>query len=142
MREAFVQVSDLLWHAAMREMDPAPGPDRPYRTPLRDSFGDYPRPLVQAVVDYLSEDLTCDHAVNICMCGPASIVEELRLNLDGKETCGVCGGEGFTWNQTKYEQARELWLESQGPERWYEMSDDVGYDPCEACDKKGVVAQR
>lgn len=138
----FVQVNDWVWHAAMREMDPAPGPDLPYRTPLPQAYADYPRVLVQAVVDYLREDLMCDHQVNICMCGTQAVVEELLLNLNGKETCSGCGGEGFNWNQTKYEQAREIWLEGQGPERWYDMSDDVGYDPCEACDKRGVVAQQ
>lgn len=136
----WVTVSDWLWHAAMREMDPAPGPDQPYREPSTTARSEYPRALVQAVVDYLGEDLTCDHSVNICMCGPAAVVEELLLNLQGRETCRACGGEGFTWNQARYEASKREW-ESKEPNNWYNFPDDEGYEACERCNRKGVVLQ-
>ena len=82
MRDAWrdaqiVIVADWTWHCALRELDPKPiWPDR---TDISmESYGELPRSLVEAVVDYLADDLGCDHAVNICMCSAAAVVEELR----------------------------------------------------------------
>jgi hypothetical protein len=98
MRDAWrdaeiVTVADWTWHCALRELDPHPiWPDRKDINP--EAYGEFPRGLVQAVVDYLSEDLGCDHQVNICMCSAIAVVQELHLNLAGQETCRDCGG-GF-----------------------------------------------
>lgn len=95
-----VIVHDAVWHAALRELDPYPNrPDllpsiRPGLRPM--GYNEYPHSLVQAVVDYLMEDLGCDHQVGICMCSTVEVVNELTLNLQGRETCRGCFGEGFT----------------------------------------------
>lgn len=141
----YVTVADWLWHAALRELDPAPSLEQPYQPGSTinrtQSYSDYPRPLVQAVLDYLSEDLECDHSVNICMCGPAAVVEELLLNMDGKETCGDCGGEGYIWDEAKYKAERARLLAEWGGEELWHISDEVGYMPCSRCDKTGKVEQ-
>ena len=71
---------------ALQVMSPYPAP------PGEDS--DVPRSLIEAIVEYLSEDLGCDHSVGICMCGPISVVDDLKLALDGLATCPRCGGDG------------------------------------------------
>lgn len=143
-----VIVSDWTWHSALRELDPKPiWPDRTDIHP--ESESEFPRGLVQAVVDYLSEDLVCDHAVNICLCNAAALVQELRLNLAGQKTCRDCGGEGHVWVQAAYDAAKaqrqedvrkaELGLTEWRDELWWDLSDDHGYNPCNRCNKKGVI---
>ena len=134
----WVTVADWLWHAALREMDPAPGPDKPYREALPDSDSEYPRVLVQAVVDYLSEDLTCDHSVNICMCGTSAVVSELMLNMKGKRTCPQCSGDGFVYNKEKYEAAKAKYLAEWRGEMWWDIESE-GYEDCARCNKTGSV---
>lgn len=145
-----VTVSDWVWHSALREMDPQPiWPDRKDINPLADS--EYPRVLVQAVVDYLSEDLSCDHSVNICMCSTAAVVEELNLNLAGRQTCPDCGGDGHVWNQEAFDAAQasrdeEARRAKEGliewrDELWWDLSESHGYEPCNRCDKKGYIEQ-
>jgi hypothetical protein len=52
--------------------------------------------LVRALVEHLEEtDMVCDHSVNICVCHAKAVHESLKLWLDGKRLCPVCGGEGF-----------------------------------------------
>lgn len=137
----YVTVADWLWHAALRELDPAPRLEPPYRTIHPQACAEYPRALVQAILDYLSEDLVCDHSVNICVCGPAAVVEELLLNMDGKETCGDCAGEGHIWDEARYKAERERLLAEWGGEELWHISDDVGYLPCSRCGKTGKVNQ-
>lgn len=145
-----VKVSDWTWHTAMLSMDPLAcwsgelGP-RP------SAFSDYPRILVQSVVDFLSLDLTCDHSVNICMCSTAAAVAELRLNLAGQETCDECGGEGHVWDQRAYDAAKAQREEmarkaKEGlidwpDEHWWEGPYSDVYNPCERCNQKGVTDQ-
>jgi len=136
----FVTVSDVVWHEALRAMDPLsiwPDPDKRERN--LDADHEYPRALVEAAVAYLSDDLGCDHSVNICMCGTVAVVQELVLNLDGKQTCGACSGEGATWDRTRWEEARAkqiaLW---RGQELW-DIGDGPGYLPCQTCNEKGTV---
>lgn len=140
MQEATeVTVSDLTWHEAMRVMDPlANWPDNARRA-SREAASDYPIALVQAVIDYLSIDLTCDHAVNICMCNAAAVVAELQLNLRGRQTCPGCGGEGFTWSRERYEAARAKQIAEWGGQELYDIGEGPGYEPCEQCDRAGTV---
>lgn len=150
MPSAFVTVADYVWHAALRELDPKPiWPDRQDFGP--DSACEYPRRLVEEVVAYLSEDLMCDHAVNICMCGAIEVVRELTLNLAGQETCRACGGEGFVWDQAAYDKAKaerdadaqkaKTGLIEWRDELWWDIADSAGYQPCLRCNKKGVIDQ-
>lgn len=132
-------VRDWLWHSACREMDPIWVPDKPARQVNPDCWSHVPKILVQAVVDFLSVDLMCDHQVNICMCNAKGIVEELLLAMDGKETCRTCSGEGWTWNRDRYEAAKLEWQATE-PNNQYDMPDDYGYDPCPTCAKSGKVA--
>ena len=138
VKQEYVTVADWLWHAAMREMDPAPSPDQPYRTIHPDSATEYPVFLVQAVVDYLSEDLGCDHSVNICTCGTAAVVSELLLNMQGRQTCPSCSGDGHHWDKAKYEAAKVRYLEEWGGDMWWDIESE-GYVDCEKCNRKGTV---
>ncbi|MEI7780350.1 MAG: hypothetical protein WCJ18_00320 [Planctomycetota bacterium] len=88
---------------------------------------------------YLSDDLGCDHSVNICMCGLAGIVFELKLNLDGKRTCPGCSGEGFNYDQATHEAAKAKRLAEWGGEEWYDIGDNEGYIKCLLCASKGTV---
>lgn len=56
---------------------------------------DLPRVLVQGFIEYLSEDLGCDHGVNICTCREQEAAFSLTLALDGQQVCPRCHGEGF-----------------------------------------------
>ena len=130
-----IVVTDWLWHMALRELDPAPvWPDTSTISP---GFSEYPRALVQAVVDYLSEDLGCDHQVGICMCGVIAVVHELLLNLDGKETCAACSGDGFTWSREKYEAAKVRYADEAD---FWDLESE-GYVDCVTCNRQGVVSQ-
>jgi hypothetical protein len=75
------------------------------------------RDLLKAAVEYLSEDLGCDHSVGICMCDLVGVVQELNLALDGKATCTACAGDGFLFLHNDF---------------------DNQYN-CPACNGKGVV---
>ena len=117
----FVEVSDWVWHNALRALDPTPSfPDTP-RAAVRPIIlaSDYPRKLVESVLEYLSDDLFCDHQVGICMCGIVEVVKELNLNLAGKKSCGIA-----EW----------------GGEEWWDIGDSAGYVQCESCAGKGTVA--
>lgn len=135
-----VVVSDWVWHEALRQLDPYPvWPDR-NDIPVG-SATDLPRSLVEEILAYLSEDLTCDHAVNICMCGAAEVVRELSLNLDGKETCPTCGGEGYNWDQAAFDKARSEQIAAWGGQELFDIGESAGYVPCGQCNKEGVVRQ-
>lgn len=56
---------------------------------------DLPSDLVKGFIEYLSEDLGCDHSVNVCSCNAAEVAWELKLALDGRQVCPKCDGEGF-----------------------------------------------
>ena len=138
----FVEVSDWVWHNALRALDPTPSfPDTP-RAAVRPIIlaSDYPRKLVESVLEYLSDDLFCDHQVGICMCGIVEVVKELNLNLAGKKSCGTCGGEGFNYDQAKYEAAKATQIAEWGGEEWWDIGDSAGYVQCESCAGKGTVA--
>jgi hypothetical protein len=85
MSEWMVIPNTMLAHA-LQVMNPYPAPEG--------SDSDVPRSLLEAIVEYLSEDLGCDHSVGICACGVISVVEDLKLALDGLATCPRCGGDG------------------------------------------------
>ncbi len=57
---------------------------------------DLPRDLVSGLLTYLSEDMGCDHSVNVCTCQMAEVAYKLKLALNGQEVCPRCHGEGFT----------------------------------------------
>ena len=134
-----VVVKDWVWHSAVRYLDPTPAfPDNgsakaKASNPSLD-WDYYPRRLVEAVVDYLSEDLGCDHQVGICMCGIVEVVAELQLNLAGKKSCAECGGDGTGWDEAKYEAAKEA-ASAVG----LFVNDFDGMINCPGCDGVGAV---
>lgn len=89
----WITVPETLLSAVAKTIDPNPT-DR-----ATHAVTDVPRKLIEALIEYMSEDLGCDHSVNICMCKWAGIVYELKLTLDGETVCRSCGGEGLEWNQ-------------------------------------------
>lgn len=96
-----------------------------------------PRALVEALIEYLSEDLGCDHKVGICMCGTQGVVTELRLALKGEMTCPKCGGESFVWDQEAHD--RELARMRAAYPAWA-VDGEYGHVNCTACASSGVVS--
>jgi RecJ-like exonuclease len=93
------------------------------------------------VVEYLSQDLGCDHSVNICMCSTIGIVQELNMAMEGKLACPRCGGEGFVWDDKAFEdavrQTAAHFQISDKEARWEcEMAGNV---KCPECDSAGYV---
>ena len=85
MSEWMAIPNTMLAHA-LQVMNPYPAP--------QGSDSDVPRSLLEAIVEYLSDELECDHSVGICACGVISVVDDLKLALDGLATCPRCGGDG------------------------------------------------
>lgn len=107
-----------------------------------DAETDVPRALLEAIVEYFSEDLGCDHSVGICMCGIAGLVEELQLVLGGRKRCDECGGEGFVFDKARYNEAVAEYAAWQGiplDRAKYHLSDSEGMGNCLACDGSGTV---
>lgn len=118
----------------------------------KDALGtiDVPPSLIDALIEYMSEDLTCDHSVNICMCAWRGAVEALQLARDGYTLCNGCGGDGFHWSDKKYNFELEtialernlripetkLWIKAQG------LDDTLGYEKCPKCSGEGKVKFR
>jgi hypothetical protein len=104
---------------------------------------DVPRELLEVIVEYLSEDLGCDHEVGICMCGIAGLVEELNLLLAGRQQCPSCAGDGFEFSEKKYEEAiaeaAEYWKVPLGQARAF-VNDFDGMTQCLTCGGAGTVS--
>jgi peptide subunit release factor 1 (eRF1) len=102
---------------------------------------DVPPAMIEGVIEYLSEDLGCDHAVNICTCGTQGLVYELKLALEGKMTCKLCSGDGQTWSKTRYAREIKRVAKEQGvPVAQIECDGEgFGYETCKACNGSGAV---
>jgi hypothetical protein len=141
----WVEVPDTLLSAALREVDPVPPRDQTYLPRMAETrtTSDVPRKLIEAIIEYLSEDLCCDHSVGICMCSAAGIVQELHLALEGKLTCHKCGGEGFTWNEARHRDECLRLAKKHGYKTWQEAAgiygDSPGFDTCPECTGAGHV---
>lgn len=103
---------------------------------------DVPRALLEAIVDYLSEDLGCDHSVGICMCGIIDVVGDLKLALDGRRRCPECAGDGAVYSDTAYAEAvldyqttHEISLD----EARRDVPDMAGMIKCPTCGSNGSV---
>lgn len=100
-----------------------------------DATTDLPRAMLESMVEWLREDLGCDHEVGICMCWEGSLVEAITDTLEGKTTCRACGGEGYTWDQAAWDRANAL-----SEARWgLSASDGEGMVPCGRCGSTGRV---
>lgn len=143
--DGLVAMQETLWSAALRELDPMPQPlTAQMLTQLtqNDQITEIPRPLVVAVAEYLSEDLVCDHGVNICVCGTASIYRDLMLALDGEMCCPHCGGEGINWSEEQFLAETQKLAYSQGlpVEEVRQMTGDLpGNITCVTCNGHGAV---
>ena len=98
------------------------------------STSEVPVTLIEALMEYVGEDLGCDHSVGICACGARQMVYELELALKGEAVCPRCGGEGFDWDQETYDKAAaEILALGCSP------SDGDGYIKCPTCNSSGRV---
>lgn len=98
------------------------------------SLSDVPVGFIDGFIDMVKDAGGCDHSVGICACGEEAIAAELLLLKDGKTTCRICGGDGYTWDADKYEAARV-----QAAKEGYDASEGEGAVPCFGCDGKGIV---
>lgn len=62
---------------------------------ISDLNSDFPRQLVEGLIDFFQESGGCDHSVGICCCAEEQALSELKLALEGKQSCPQCHGEGF-----------------------------------------------
>lgn len=116
-QDRWIPVPDHLMTGVVEELAtwfPKPAPHT-----LKVGESDVPVSLIDGLITYLSEDLGCDHSVNICMCGPKELVYQLKLAREGKRVCPDCGGEGFVMGS--------------------DDSDEMTPDPCPACKSSGTV---
>jgi hypothetical protein len=118
----YIEIPDLLLREIGEELVALSGPVG------SKGHGDVPKELISILVDYLGEDLGCDHSVGICCCGTAALVAELRLALDGKQSCRACGGDGTGWDQALYESRRGGY-----------SADFAGMVKCPDCDGTGIT---
>jgi hypothetical protein len=125
----WITVPEMLLSAVAKSIDPNPTDRAPH------AVTDVPRKLVEALIEYMSEDLACDHSVNICMCEWIGLVDDLKLSLGGKTTCYSCGGDGASWDHAKYEAemaAARL--------RGMYADDFAGMIKCPGCGGSGAVS--
>jgi len=124
----YIEIPDLLLREIGEELVALSGPVG------STGRGDVPKELISVLIDYLGDDLGCDHSVGICCCGTAALVAELRLALDGKQSCVACGGDGTGWDEAKYEAAKTA-ASAEG----LLVSDFDGMIACPGCDGTGVT---
>lgn len=124
----YIEIPDLLLREIGEELVALSGPVG------STGRGDVPKELISVLIDYLGDDLGCDHSVGICCCGTAALVAELRLALDGKRSCIACGGDGIGWDEAKYE-AEKTAASADG----LYADDNAGMITCPGCDGTGVT---
>lgn len=131
--DTWVEIPEWVLSEACHQLDPMPR-KRGDTTAVNTS-------LVQALLAYFEEGFDgCDHSVNICQCATASLVQELRLILDGKVTCAACGGDGHLWSQEKADkEGRRLEMEY-GVGRFDYDTGSLGMYACPACNSTGATA--
>jgi len=152
MSTEWVEIENVLLSEALRVSDPIERPSwtlmrrteiADYRAemekhPERGDSQPVPKALVASLIEYLSDDLGCDHSVNICNCEVAAIVYELELQLTGKRTCAGCSGEGFNYSE---ELHRSKLLQLEPGSQWFDYDhESLGYQTCLRCEGSGVIA--
>lgn len=139
----WIEIPEVMLSEVLRLIDPVPEHLTSAGLRYKNAVTDVNRSLIEALVEYLEGgELTCDHAVNICNCGPAQAHYELKLLLDGKLVCRQCGGEGFVWDQAHYdaEVAKyAAWSGVTEGEIRAERDDDAGNIQCPTCKGAGVT---
>lgn len=142
MTSRWIKVPEMVMYRAARVMDPTEQPDSVVKLIVATGTLTVHVNFVRAVIDYLSEDLGCDHAVNICTCEEQELVRDLTLALDGKRVCPVCHGDGQVWSQEAFTRnlsetiQKTGWTMSEVDERY---GDQLGYDDCIQCQRSGVI---
>jgi len=125
----WLTVPETLLSAVAKAIDPNPSP-----AVGLPQYTDVPRKLIEALIEYMGEDLECDHSVNICMCEWAALVYELKLALGGECLCRSCGGEGTGWDQAKYEAAKKA-----ASAKGLYVNDFDGMIACPDCGGSGTI---
>jgi hypothetical protein len=143
----YIEIPDLLFAAALREMNPIYDPPNNVRKKEeerhKNSVCDVPRDLIEAMIAYLREGAEGpDYSVGIYGNGWAELAAELNLALEGKLTCRNCGGEGINWDEAQWKREIERIAKETGRsvgEIEEEYGDWPGNIKCETCDGAGIV---
>jgi uncharacterized protein YbaR (Trm112 family) len=151
MASDWLEVPAGMLSEVLRLIDPVP--DRLSSADLRDirrkelerqklALVDVPRSLVESLIEYLGVDLTCDHAVNICVCAEKAAHYKLQLLLEGKLVCRQCGGDRYVFDQATYDSEVKKYAEWAGVtegEIRLERDDDAGMIQCPTCKGTGLT---
>lgn len=145
--DEIIHVDEGLLSEALREgVDPIYRPFNQGRREELKAHGkrttDVSRKFLRALIEHIGDGLDgCDHAVNICQCEAIALHNELKLALDGKLTCPLCGGEGYRWDEQMY-LAKTAAIARKTGEPLAELradGQDYGNVTCVKCGGAGLV---
>lgn len=127
----WIEIPENLLSEACHQLDPMPR-KRGQTTTVNTA-------LIEGLLEYFEEGLDgCDHSVNICQCALADTVRELRMTLNGEQTCQMCMGDTYLWSAEKA-AADQKRLAAQYGEKAFDYDTDLGMYDCPACSRTGKV---
>ena len=134
--QTWIEIPETLLSEACRQLDPNPLDKRFWNRTTSINRG-----LVEALIAYFEEGYDgCDHSVNICQCAIVDVMNELRLALDGEQTCRACGGDGMLWSKERYKEGMTDFMDKNNCDRGWAMEvlgETPGDGDCPACNKTG-----
>lgn len=128
----WIEIPETLLSEACSQLDPMPR--KTGQTTAVNSA------LVTALLEYFEEGLDgCDHSVNICQCALADLVNELRMILNGEQTCPMCMGDTCLWSAEKAAAEKKRLAYQYGESAFDYDTDSLGMYDCPACSRTGKV---
>ena len=98
------------------------------------------RELLEAALAYFEEGFDgCDHSVGICQCALGYLIGELRMALDGRQTCRMCAGDTYLYSVERHEEARRLLEAKYGVGAFDYDTESLGFYDCPACAGSGMT---
>jgi len=97
---------------------------------------DFTDDFIEALIDELIEgDPICDHSVGICACYLIDLIRELKLQINGRETCPLCAGDGFIYRDRHVPECEKYRISGYDCEGEHVLG-------CWLCEQRGWVYQR